>query len=480
MTDIPARPETKPALQQWLRDNLQLEVPGAAIGDGSAAPLSYLAHAFFDGQVPDEDPAQPDCVVWACRGGGKTFLGAVATVLDMLYKPGIQIRILGGSLDQSRRMHEHLRALFTRDWLRELVDGRILDRRIRLKSGSQVELLAQSETSVRGVRIQKLRCDEVELFDRPVWAAAQLVTRSLQCGDVHVPGTVECLSTMNRPYGLMRDVVREAEEGTRTLFRWGVLGVLERCGNEHDCDTCPLYVECRGEAKGAQFSGHITVSDAIRLKARVTLASWEAEMLCLRPSTSNSVLPEFDVKTHVREAPADQRGWTYIGGMDPGYRALAVILWAGLDPAGRLWILNERAESGRLLDEHIEALRRTLPRLAWLGIDPAGKQASSQTGQCDIERLRRAGIPIRTRGSAIREGLELIRARLRAASGEVRLFVAPRCETLIRSMEQYHYDENRPDCETPVKDGADHAVDALRYLVLNLDRPRTAKHSRYA
>jgi hypothetical protein len=47
-------------------------------------------------------------------------------------------------------------------------------------------------------------------------------------------------------------------------------------------------------------------------------------------------------------------------------------------------------------------------------------------------------------------------------------------------METYHYDEGRPDSETPLKDGADHAVDALRYLVLNLDRPHRAAHGRWA
>jgi hypothetical protein len=517
-------PTSRGGLQEWLKEHLELEVPGEPAGPGNSAPLEYVAHSFFDGRVPRkkaradcvepgadgesvENPgadaegagasdsnggaepveitvAPPDCVVWACRGGGKTFLGAVATVLDLVYKHGIQIRILGGSLEQSRRMHEHLRELFGREWLAELVDGRILDRRIRLKNGSQVELLAQSETSVRGVRVQKLRCDEVELFDRPVWAAAQLVTRSKRCGKYDVPGTIECLSTMHLPYGLMRDVVAEAQEGKRTLFRWGVMDVLEKCGNEHECEsdeaTCPLLIECGRKAKHKNWSGHVTVDDAISQKSRVSLARWEAEMLCERPSTSHSVLPEFDVNAHVKEAPADQRGWKYVGGMDFGHRALAVVLWAGVDPEGRLWILNERAQAGKLLGDHIEAIGRTLPRLDWIGADPAGNQANGQTGKADIERMRQAGIRVRARGSRIREGLEALRARLRPAGGGVRLFVSARCETLIRSMESYHYDESRPDCETPVKDGADHAVDALRYLVLNLDRPCTARRGVYA
>jgi hypothetical protein len=47
----------------------------------------------------------------------------------------------------------------------------------------------------------------------------------------------------------------------------------------------------------------------------------------------------------------------------------------------------------------------------------------------------------------------------------------PRCATLIEAVSMYHYPAERPDVMTPVKDGNDHAADALRYLVINLDRP---------
>ena len=47
---------------------------------------------------------------------------------------------------------------------------------------SPAGVLAQSQRSVRGLRVQKLRCDEVELFDPAVWEAAQLTTRS-----AHIP-----------------------------------------------------------------------------------------------------------------------------------------------------------------------------------------------------------------------------------------------------------------------------------------------------
>ena len=43
-----------------------------------------------------------------------------------------------------------------------------------------------------------------------------------------------------------------------------------------------------------------------------------------------------------------------------------------------------------------------------------------------------------------------------------------------------YYPEGRPESTEPVKDGFDHAADALRYLVVNLDEPYTATHRTYA
>ncbi|XOV76369.1 MAG: DEAD/DEAH box helicase family protein [Phycisphaerales bacterium] len=86
---------------------LGIVVPRHALTPGSSA-LRVPAPAFF------EDGPERDCVVWAARGSGKTFYAAVATALDLAFKPGVQVKILGGSLQQSARMHEHLRDLFKR------------------------------------------------------------------------------------------------------------------------------------------------------------------------------------------------------------------------------------------------------------------------------------------------------------------------------------------------------------------------------
>ncbi len=505
---MPSWPRRAADLRAWLSEAAGLEFGESAMEPGHAAPFEYLVHAFYEGGglLDADDPAfsqmpTVDAVVWANRGGGKTFLGAVATLADLVFKPGIEVRILGGSLEQSKRMHAHLRSLLDRPQFAWMVDGKITDRRVRLYNGSSVELLAQSQTSVRGTRVQKLRCDEIELFDPDVWEAAQLVTRSITVdavgrGPTLVRGSVEALSTMHRPYGLMQKVVDEAASGSRRLFRWGVLDVLERCELEchSDAGDCDLWIECAGRAHRPEQAGHVRVEDAIGLKGRVGEASWEAEMLCRRPQRSDCVLPEFDVRVHVVDrdpSPASDLPGSgelpWVCGMDFGFRSPTVVLWAQVDASGVLWVQAERVEAEVVLDEHIDAIRRGPmtqsygPPAAplWVGVDPAGRQRSDQTGVSAVSAMRSAGLRVRDKRVRMAQGLNLLRARLRpAAGGGPRMFVHRRCARLIECLERYHYPQDPRSLE-PVKDGHDHAVDALRYLVQNLDSGFATKSGSY-
>src|SRR4051812_8663442 len=88
-------------LHKWVRTFCGLDVPRVAVCAGHDAPFEYLRLAYME---PGED-----LVVWAPRAGGKTRLGAVVTLLELLHKPGIEVRILGGSMEQSVKMWEHLR-----------------------------------------------------------------------------------------------------------------------------------------------------------------------------------------------------------------------------------------------------------------------------------------------------------------------------------------------------------------------------------
>ncbi|MFW6060169.1 MAG: hypothetical protein ACODAQ_08300 [Phycisphaeraceae bacterium] len=487
------RPRTARELHRFVRVALGLDVP-------RAAPFEYLVHAFFEGSPsgaslrsgPVCEERSADCVVWANRGGGKTLLGAVATLLDLLFKPGVQVRILGGSLEQSAKMHAHLVALCDRPMVRSLLDGEPTQRRVRLVNGSAAEVLAQSQRSVRGVRVHKLRCDEVELFDPEVWQAAQLVTRSGYCGDVYVHGSVEALSTMHRPGGLMGRLVAGTEDGEggggsgpslrsgpayggrgRRVFRWNYLDVIERCPEGRPCASCVLWEDCRGRAKAAR--GFMKVDDLVAQWQRSSRETWAAEMVCKRPRRSESVYPNFDLARHVGEM-ADGSPPVLIGGMDFGLRSPLVMLWAHV--AGeRLHVVDEYVEEGRTLEQHLHAIaQRGWARPAWVGVDPAGRQRNSHSGLTDIDVLRAHGYVVRARPSAVQEGIERLRRRFDRDT----LRVHPRCVKLIEALRNYHFDHQRPHSEAPVKDGPDHACDALRYMVVNLERgPAAVTVARY-
>jgi len=459
-------------------------------GAGHSSPFDYLVHTFFEdggclagfgvlrGEVGSAKPqaaggrAAGDCVVWANRGGGKTMLGAAATLLDMLFKPGVQVRILGGSLEQSSRMYRYLRELIDRPMLRPMLAGAPTQRRLRLINGSEVEVLSQSQRSVRGVRVHKLRCDEVEEFDEEVWAAAQLVTRSGMCGPVAVRGSVEALSTMHRPFGLMHELTRGGGP-SRTIFRWSVLEVLERCPPQRDCDTCPLWDDCRGSAKEA--SGFVRIDDAIAQRQRCSDDAWASEMLCLRPRRSDCVYANFKPGEHVRDLstagldPHDADA-VIVGGMDFGLRCPLVMLWARvveIDERRVLWVFDEYTREDGLLEGHLDRIAaRGWPTPQWIGADPAGRQRSSQTGLSEIDVMKSRGLRVRAMPSRLADGIELVRRML----DRDQLRIAPRCRGLIAAMQSYHFDPKRPTDPTPVKDGPDHLCDALRYMAMGLER----------
>jgi hypothetical protein len=194
--------------------------------------------------------------------------------------------------------------------------------------------------------------------------------------------------------------------------------------------------------------------------------------------------------------------------MDFGFRGETAIVWGYLDDGGVLWIVDERVIGEVTLPEHVEAIvrgwsdgwraarqvvgrpaagmARGWPKPAWVGVDPAGAQVDGQTGKSAIALLREAGLMVRHRRMTIEQGVGLVRARLKPAvsregaamvsvpcdGGVVgpRLVVHERCAKLISCLEQYHYDPKDRTSMTPVKDGRDHAVDALRYLVQNVGR----------
>jgi len=454
----------RPSCQRELHDYVKLftgvNVPDRNMCEGHSAPLDYLCHAFFE----EGGRAGRDAVVWANRGGGKTLLGAAATVLDCVFKPGCQVRILGGSLEQSRRMYEYLVELAAYGY-GDMLKGPVRRGRCAFINRSSVEVLTQSVRNVRGRHVHKLRCDELELFDKEVLSAARFVTRS----DGGIGASMEMMSTMHRPYGAMHEEVQAAEAAGRRVFKWCLWEVIEKCEGR-SCSQCALAGDCGGRAKEA--CGYLRIDDAVQQMQRSSRAAWEAEMLCTRPSVADAVFGDFDAGAHLGTVDYDANLPLYRA-MDFGYVNPFVCLWMQVDEAGVVRVIDEYVRSRASIDANIAAVKAMTPcreeRVAGTFCDPAGAAANDVTGTSAVRELRSHGIEASYRKSGIMEGIELVRRALRDGQGRSRLIVSRRCVRLIEALQCYHYAEGSRG-ETPEKDGVyDHPVDALRYFFVNYE-----------
>jgi hypothetical protein len=181
----------------------------------------------------------------------------------------------------------------------------------------------------------------------------------------------------------------------------------------------------------------------------------------------------------------------FLCGMDFGIRGDGVVLWSVHGRDGALYLLDECIAPGLtiyqfadiILTGHIVGAqsenRPVWPPPKWVGCDPAGNSLDHHGKTC-TRTLRDHGILPKFGRGPLQEGLEHIRARLRPADGSPpRLFVHERCVKLIEAMTRYHYPEEKPESLVPVKDGFDHPVDALRYLVKCVDGLEATASSNY-
>jgi hypothetical protein len=359
-----------------------------------------------------------------------------------------------------------------------LVKSRSRARRVQLESGASAAALAQSQRAVRGHRVQKMRCDEVEMFKLDVWEAAGATTRSLPLPEGNplgrAMGVVEALSTHHDTAGTFGKILDRATAAGTPVIKWCILDVMAACEPERQCDGCELLEECGGRAKkmradGTPYAqGFVPVEDVIRIKRRVSRETWEAELLCRRPSKRGRVFPYFSEAEHVAEFEARGvvRGdWELA--VDFGYKNPLAALFIARGVDGRVYVVDESVQSERTLDEHIERWKERPWLFSRIACDPAGASRNEQTGKSAVQVLKGAGFTVSHTKSGILEGVERIRRLIRPATGTPTLVIHPRCEKLIRALSEYRYDE-KSNSELPLKDGVtDHPIDALRYWLAN-------------
>lgn len=212
-----APPRTKTELQYYLWHFMGLKIPGVRVCADHSTPLDALADCYF---------ARFPVVVWkASRGfGGKTTMMAGLSSLEFMNR--INVAILGGSGQQSTRVHEATSAIWNH---RAQIGGKtvlapfrwMLSREPNTKEtrsiyGNWMRALTASTKSARGPHPQRLRLDEVDEMDLGVLDAAMGQTMSTD----GVESNTLISSTHQYPDGTMSEVLARAQDNGWPVHTW--------------------------------------------------------------------------------------------------------------------------------------------------------------------------------------------------------------------------------------------------------------------
>jgi phage terminase large subunit len=224
-------------------------------------------------------------------------------------------------------------------------------------------------------------------------------------------------------------------------------------------------------AQGKVYIERLDALSGVR-RARLRFGQWvQAEGL---------VYADWDRRAHLVDRFDIPSDWTRVRAIDFGHTHPFVCLWIALDGEGRMYVYRELYHTRRTVRRHAQDINRA----------SAGESFAFSVADHDAEdraTLLECGIATVPANKARRPGVEAVQERLKpAGDGQPRLFVlrdslierdellweAKRPCCLIEEIDGYVWtrrDDGRLCRDEPVKVD-DHALDALRYATLAIDR----------
>jgi hypothetical protein len=253
---LPITDET--ALKRFVWYAFGVEIPDVQVCPGHTSPWRAFCDAYF---------GRHRVSVWvASRGfGGKSFLLAMLGLVEALTLK-CDVTILGGSGEQSKRVHEYMGKAWNHPQApRQLLASDPLKMETTLTWGNTVRALLASQSSVRGPHPCRLRIDECEVCDMDIIHAA--LGQPMSKGGV--PAQTVLSSTHHLPDGSMAEILKMAAEREQ----WTV---MEWCYRE-----------------SMQPHGWLSPDEVAAKRADVTEQMWTVEYELQQPSAEDrAVVPE--------------------------------------------------------------------------------------------------------------------------------------------------------------------------------------------
>jgi len=199
----------------------------------------------------------------------------------------------------------------------------------------------------------------------------------------------------------------------------------------------------------------------------------------------NQIFSEYDYNTHVIAPFEIPKGWERIVAVDHGMVNPTAVLWAALDFDGNVFIHDEYYSPGIVSEHARQILGKSEGQeiSMWL-IDPSTTaKTREKEGQMwsIIEEYEDCGLYLTPANNEklaginrVKEFLKPQKTRRHPITKEIpspRLFIFKNCIDLIAEMPQYQWRKlrgmsSRNSPEQP-RDFNDHAVDALRYIIMS-------------
>lgn len=227
------------------------------------------------------------------------------------------------------------------------------------------------------------------------------------------------------------------------------------------------------------------------------MATWSEEQVRREifgdfDSFEGQIYNEFSREIHVVKAFKIPDEWERVIGIDHGYRNPAAFIWAAVDYDANIWVYREFYKREWLIEEICKGkdgepgVNHYLKgeKIQQARIDPSTKAVRGQLGLSDwdhyLEFLPK-GFPLLPANNDVSAGIEKVKQYMKpdVKTKKPRIFIFDTCTNLLDEIAQYRWKELTPgqdgkqnQKEEPVKHN-DHAVDALRYLIMALpEAPR--------
>lgn len=304
-----------------------------------------------------------------------------------------------------------------------------------LKNGNEVALKgADNYDGLRGVALSALVLDEFATMDPAAWTEVLRPALADMQGDFMAIGSP---AGLNHFYNMFTH-----SEDKEKYPQWASF----------------KYTTAEG--------GNVPLEEIESAQREMDPRTFRQEFLASFESLEGRIFQDFDRKIHVKHNLVLPDDVPVLVGMDFNVNPLTSVI--GYKRLNELHIVHEILIPNGNTDLMADALKRSYPnRQIQVYPDPSGaaRKTSAAAGITDHSILASYGFQVLSPRKAppVKDKLNNMNAMIKSSDGSHRLFVHPRCTSVIRALEGLTY---VPGTNVPDKSGGlDHIADALGYLI---------------